>query len=219
MEIKNLTVEQRNLLIKSLNEYDNGELFDLDENSDLEKLFPDNIIPIGYTTEGSMDQYEIQITFNMNTMRWEEFINQDIYENKHVNYSRTFEEFCEEIGKIDFDEAISYCVSECGYREDTEKAYELLESYYGKEMQLKILWCMNKLNLNITDMITKNNTFDLSEVEKYYQTNPVPTNEEFADMVRDEVEKSSGLKEFIDSLNKGREGTDKQFDNKKQKYK
>ncbi len=228
MNINYLTKQQQERLLQSLNRYyDNtGQDDHISTFNDLLQRFPDGILNLAYTTYGENEQFDIQVNFNMNKMRYEEWINLELYFNPSESYDRTFDDFCDEIESCDFDSMIHNCVQECADREvNPERMFDalkknLLDTYEKQDAEKeyrKVLWyLLHKDGSSIYDLIDFSNNYKKNIIDDYFKDHDYPSEKvwtEYLTMLNDKI---LG-KNFTDILSKGRNIKENQKDNVKSK--
>ena len=228
MNINYLTKQQQKRLLQSMNRYYDNTGQD-DHNStfnDLLQRFPDGILNLAYTTYGENEQFDIQVNFNMNKMRYEEWINLELYFNPSESYDRTFDDFCDEIESCDFDSMIHNCVQECADREvNPERMFDalkknLLDTYEKQDAEKeyrKVLWYLQqKDGSSIYDLIDFSNNYKKNIIDDYFKDHDYPSEKvwtEYLTMLNDKI---LG-KNFTDILSKGKNFKENQKDNVKSK--
>jgi hypothetical protein len=228
MNINYLSKHQKEKLLQSMNAYfENAGLDDEHLNSieDLLQRYPDGYLNLAYTTYGENDQFDIQVNFNLNKMRYEEWINLELYFNPNESYDRTFDDFCDEIASCDFDSMIRNCVQECADREENpERMYSALKEYLYKSYEKedaakeyrKVLWYLQHENgATIYDLMDFQNNYKKDVINRYYQSHQEPTNKMWTEYLSTIDSDIGGIKEFVAGLNKDMDGKD----NQKDKYK
>lgn len=216
MNINNLTKVQQDRLLNALNTYfdntDQDERFDSFDQ--LKNRYPDGYINLAYTTYGEDDQFDIQVNFNLNKMRYEEWINLALYFKSNEVYDRTFDDFCDEIESCDFDSMISNCVMECSDREDNpERMFQILNDRLHKENEKdeadkeyrKILWYYQHENISIYDLVDYEGEYNKEKLDQYYKEHDEPTSKMWTeDLLMNEIPKADigQIGEFVAGLNK-----------------
>lgn len=228
MNINHLTKQQQERLLQSLNRYyDNtGQDDHISTFNDLLQRFPDGILNLAYTTYGENEQFDIQVNFNMNKMRYEEWINLELYFNPSESYDRTFDDFCDEIESCDFDSMIHNCVQECADREvNPERMFDalkknLLDTYEKQDAEKeyrKVLWyLLHKDGSSIYDLIDFSNNYKKNIIDDYFKDHDYPSEKvwtEYLTMLNDKI---LG-KNYTDILSKGKNFKENQKDNVKSK--
>ena len=115
MNINKLNNEQKNILLNSFNSFNVREYGDnayIETFDDFLEKYSDGVIHLAYTTYGDDEQFEIQIDFNLNKMRYEEYIDNELFINPNEVYDRSFDEFCDEIENCNFEDLIHICAME-----------------------------------------------------------------------------------------------------------
>lgn len=229
MNIRNLTKNQQKRLLDSLNEYYiNADLRDehLDNFDELVNRFPDGILNLAYTTYGENEQFDIQVNFNLNKMRYEEWINNELFYKPNESYDRTFDDFCDEIESCDFESMIRNCASECIDREENpERMYQILkdrlfhlyDSDVAENEYRKILWYKQKTDKSIYDIVDFNGNYDEKMIENYYKNHDVPSAKMWTEDVFALNNVIGNIQAFVDSLNKDQKGKTSEKDNVKAK--
>ena len=213
MNIRSLTDAQQQLLKDALYEYDGIDVYD----SDLKEKYKDGIIPLAYTKLGDEQQYEIQVNFNLNKMRYEEYINNELFFSPNHNYERTFGDFIHELKNVNFDDMISNLSEECAYREDIERKYEFLNKIVGDEEYLRALWYIKSENVSIDDVIDAKGNYNKDTIDNYYLNHNEPTQDTWSNYLLSIGSDVGGLQDFINSLNKSKDGKDVVKENIKSK--
>jgi len=228
MNINHLTKQQQERLLQSLNRYyDNtGQDDHISTFNDLLQRFPDGILNLAYTTYGDNEQFDIQVNFNMNKMRYEEWINLELYFNPSESYDRTFDDFCDEIESCDFDSMIHNCVQECADREvNPERMFDalkknLLDTYEKQDAEKeyrKVLWyLLHEDGSSIYDLIDFSNNYKKNIIDDYFKDHDYPSEKvwtEYLTMLNDKI---LG-KNYTDILSKGKNFKENQKDNVKSK--
>lgn len=201
MNINSLTIEQQELLKDALYEYDGLDYYD----KDLKVLFSDGIIPLAYTTVGDNNQYEIQVNFNLNKMRYEEYINNELFFSPNEVYERTFKDFIDELRNTTFDEMIHTLYSECNDREDIEYKYNHLNNVVGNDEYLRALWYIKNNNVSIDDVIDAKGNYQKKKIDEYYMTHTEPSIDTWSSYLTTLNTDTSGLQAFLDSLDKSKD--------------
>jgi len=228
MNINHLTKQQQERLLQSLNRYyDNtGQDDHISTFNDLLQRFPDGILNLAYTTYGDNEQFDIQVNFNMNKMRYEEWINLELYFNPSESYDRTFDDFCDEIESCDFDSMIHNCVQECADREvNPERMFDalkknLLDTYEKQDAEKeyrKVLWyLLHEDGSSIYDLIDFSNNYKKNIIDDYFKDHDYPSEKvwtEYLTMLNDKI---LG-KNYTDILSNGKNFKENQKDNVKSK--
>ena len=229
MNINYLTKFQQDKLVNSLNSYyQNADLTDeyYETFSDVLNKFPDGILNLAYTTYGDDEQFAIQINFNLNKMRYEEYINDELFFKPNESYDRTFDQFCDEIESCDFESMIHNCAMECIDREDNpERMYTALrahlEKYYGKDQAKiefrKAMWYLLHNDSSIYDLYDFNNNYKKDIVDDYFAMNEDISNKMWTEYLSTLDSDIGGIKKFMESLEKDKDSKEREKDNFKAK--
>lgn len=215
MNIKALKKDQQDQLKEALYNYDEIDLF----NKNLSAEYPDGIIPLAYTTYGgdNDDDCEIQINFNLNSMRFEEYINNELFINPNVVYDRNFDELIRELNNSSLDDMIRTCADEIFRRQDLEWKYERLNKIVGDDEYSRALWYLQKENVSIDEIFDPQDNYDKATIDKYYESNKEPDQYMWSNYLISINNDVGGIQAFIDSLNKSKDGKNKEKDNFKSK--
>ena len=229
MNIRNLTKNQQKRLLDSLNEFFVSAGFNDDHFKNFEEIvnrFPDGILNLAHTTYGENEQFDIQVNFNLNKMRYEEWINNELFYKPNESYDRTFDDFCDEIESCDFESMIRNCASECIDREENpERMYQILkdrlfhlyDSDVAENEYRKILWYKQKTEKSIYDIVDFNGNYDEKMIENYYKNHDVPSAKMWTEDVFALNNVIGNIQAFVDSLNKDQKGKTSEKDNVKAK--
>ena len=133
------------------------------------------------------------------------------------NYERTFGDFVHELRNVNFNDMINNLYEECMYREDIERKYEFLNKTVGDDEYLRALWYMKNENISIDNVIDAKGNYQKEFIDNYYSNHPEPTLDTWSQYLLSMDSDIGNLQEFINSLNKSKDGKDREKDNFKSK--
>ena len=159
-------------------------------------------------------------------MRYEEWINLELFYKPNEVYDRSFDDFCDEIESCDFDSMIRNCADECIDREENPERYyqalykhlhEIYDNNIAQNEYRKVLWYLQHKKISVYDFVDINGKYDVDLIDAYYQNHDIPTSKMWTEYLTTLDDDIGGIKEFVASLNNEKGNKHNEKDNVKSK--
>lgn len=103
------------------------------------------------------------------------------------------------------------------YMKELENKHNKLLQLTGSDDYLKAEWFLKENDLSINDIIDENGNYEKDKVDNYYKTHDEPNNDDWITYLSLVGSKASGIQDFLDSLNKSKDGKDREYSNYKKR--
>lgn len=106
-------------------------------------------------------------------------------------------------------------VSDEVYMQNIEDKHKQLADNQSIDENIRLLYFMEANNITIDEITDDNGNLKVDVIEDYFKQNGEPSNETILDMFTNAAEKTSNFKEWLNNLNKTKDGKDREFTNYK----